>query len=180
MSRPRRTERGTTGPQIMLLLVAPAIGASVLAAAVIGTGRSGSDHFRQIANAGLRDVTSGLQLNGPFYARTDGYVVTELLLQLTTLPGGSPVDMGPETGPLASYVSGSHVTNSLPYDVEWIRGDGDSLLEDGELVRVTVHVADEAASGEGFVVELRPPGGLAATAKLPPRQGQLDTVLSFY
>ena len=164
----------------MLLFIAPAVGASVLAAAVIGTGRSGTNHFNQIASAGLRDVTSGLQVQSPFYARTDGNAVTELLLQMTTVPGGSPVDMAPENRPLASYVSASHITGSLPYDVEWARGDGDTLLEDGELIRVTVHVAADAASGEEFLVELRPTGGLAATAKVPPRQGQLDAILSYY
>lgn len=59
--------------------------------------------------------------------------------------------------------------HNLPYGVEWITGNGDNLLEPGELAEISVDVSAVASPGEGFTIEIRPPFGLYATGNIPPQ-----------
>ena len=122
----------------------------------------------------------------PFYARTDGTRITQVLLDITTLPGGSAVDLSPATvesegGTEVSYVSASSVGRNLSFAVNWVRGDGDSLLETGETAELVIDVGAERTAGEAFVITVRPVHGLPAAAQIPAQPtGTLDAVIPYY
>ncbi len=39
---------------------------------------------------------------------------------------------------MIAYRDSAQAVNSLPFDVDWIVGDGDDLLEEGEVAEITV------------------------------------------
>ena len=78
---------------IMLVVPAMAIAASVMAAAVLSTGQFSTGQFQQVASSALRDNGSGLMVDGPVFARTDGSAITRVMIDVTTLPGGLPISL---------------------------------------------------------------------------------------
>jgi archaellin len=165
-----------------MLVVAPVLVASVFGSAVIKAGSFSTSQFEQVAYSAVRDTSTGIELRGPSYARTDGTAITHVLLDVDTIPGGLPVDLSraaASEGTVVSYVSASALAHSLSYEVHWITGNGDSLLESGELAEIDVDVSGVAAAGEAFTIEIRPAHGLYATVHVPAQPaGHLATVLT--
>ena len=73
---------------------------------------------------------------------------------------------------MIAYRDGDQQVNSLPFDVDWIVGDG-NLLNEGELAEITVYLnaADDSANpaagelpnalsiNKAFTLEVKPPTG---------------------
>ena len=178
----RCNEGGFVSAQVGMLIAAPVLVASVFGTAVIKAGSFSSNQFEQIAYSAVRDTSTGIELRGPLYARTDGTAITHVLLDVGTIPGGLPIDLNPAAaseGTVVSYVSTSAVAHNLPYEVHWITVNGDSLLESGEFAEIDVDVSGVASAGEEFTLEIRPAHGLYATAYVPAQPaGHLAAVLT--
>ena len=70
-----------------------------------------------------------------------------------------------------AYRDNVQQVKSLPFDVKWIVGDGDDLLEEGELAEISVYLKYTNGSPEGelttnalttntaFTLEVKPPTG---------------------
>lgn len=166
---------------IMLVVPAMAIAASVLAAAVLSTGQFSTGRFQEVALSSLRDNSSGLMVEGSVYARTDGTSITQLLIDVTTLPGGLPVDIDPAAvtdRTVVSYADAANLKLDVPYTVTWIVGNGDTQLEDGEHAEIVVDMDGITQEGSTFTVEVRPAHGMRATVRRPvPTGGHLPTIL---
>jgi archaellin len=68
------------------------------------------------------------------------------------------------TRPVISYADAVVQDNSLSYTTTEIVGDGDELLEQGELAEVSIALSTECATciiteNEQFTLELKPPTG---------------------
>ena len=67
---------------------------------------------------------------------------------------------------------------AITYTVTWISGDGDDLLEVGELAEITVELPAtiDLATNEEFTLEVLPPAGgsLLINRVIPP---QIDAVM---
>ena len=165
----------------MLVAPAMAIAASVLAAAVLSTGQFSTGQFQQVASSALRDNGSGLLVDGPVFARTDGSSITQLMIDVTTLPGGLPVDLDAAAvseRTVVMYADAANLKPDLPYSVTWVGGDGDTQLESGEHAEIVIDLTGIVQSGDSFTVEVRPARGIRATVRRAmPSGGQLPIIL---
>jgi hypothetical protein len=176
-----RRERGVAVVDALLMLTAPVLVASVFGLAVTNTGRLSTDAFQHVADSALRQTGSGVMLDSTVLGRTDGHSLTEVLVQVRIMPGGQAVDLGSSAGDaktIISYIDGGTVARDVPYGVHWIAGNGDSLLEAGEVAELAVDISALTPVGDSFTLEVRPPGALPVSVRCPrPTAGSLDAVI---
>ena len=169
---------------IMLVVPAMAIAASVLAAAVLSTGQLSTGRFREVALSSLQDTGSGLLVDGPVYARTDGTSMTQLMIDVTTLPGGLPVNLDPTAATnrtVVMYADAANLKPDLPYSVTWIGGgNGDANLDSGEHAEIVVDMSGMNQAGDSFTVEVRPAHGIRATIQRAIPTGHLPAILQLW
>jgi archaellin len=107
-----------------------------------------------------------MELAGSMIASSDGTKLTDVRFDLTLAAGGDQVNLNP-TDPsnrtVISYADNAYTNRDLPYTVAVITGNADSLLEQGELLEVTVDFSADASINIGtnhtFTLEIKPPQG---------------------
>jgi flagellin FlaB len=160
-------DRGITGLETAIVLIAFVVVAAVFSFVVLSTGLFSSERGKETVYAGLQKTRGSMELTGGVIATSDGTQVTDLTFGLTLAAGGESVnlDAGDATNrTVISYSDDAVTDNSLSYTTTEIVGDGDELLEPGELAEVTIDLATECAtcvvtSNETFTLELKPPTG---------------------
>lgn len=176
-----REERGVAVAQVGLLFAAPLFVASALGAAVIKAGNFSSARLDQAVHSAIRDTSSGIQQQGPAYARSNGTTIRHVAIDIGTTAGGTPVNVDPTASAeptTVRFISPSRVEQRIPYVTHWITGDDDPLLEPGEIAEVEVDVSKLTQPGEPFTLEIRPAHGLYATVYVTPAAAShLDAVI---
>ncbi|HWQ28204.1 MAG TPA: archaellin/type IV pilin N-terminal domain-containing protein [Dehalococcoidia bacterium] len=161
-------ERGITGLETAIILIAFVVVAAVFAFVVLSTGLFSSERGKETIYAGLQKTRGNLELRGSVIANkaTSGTTrVDTLVFDLGLAAGGEPVNLDPSASvnkTVVAYIDESTNINNLTYSVSWVVGDTDNLLEPGELAEVTVDI-DAAgvtlANNDTFTLEVRPPLG---------------------
>jgi archaellin len=108
-----------------------------------------------------------MELTGGIIATTNSTQVLTLRIGLTLAAGGESVNLDAgdtNNRTVLSYADSVVTDSSLSYTTTEIVGDGDELLESGELAEVVVNLATECATcviteNETFTLELKPPTG---------------------
>ena len=167
MVRRGREERGITGLETAIVLIAFVVVAAVFSFVVLSTGLFSSERGKETVYAGLAKTRGSMELTGGVIATSDGTQVTDLTLGLTLAAGGDSVNLDATdttNRTVISYIDDAVTDNSLVYTTTEIVGDGDSLLEPGELLEVAIDLATECATcviieNETFTLELKPPTG---------------------
>jgi flagellin FlaB len=162
-----REDRGITGLETAIVLIAFVVVASVFSFVVLSTGLFSSERGKETVYAGLQKTRGSMELTGGMIATTNGTQVTDLTLGLTLAAGGDSVnlDAGDSNNrTVISYLDAVVTDNDLDYTTTEIVGDGDELLEAGELAEITLDLATECATcviteNEQFTLELKPPTG---------------------
>jgi archaellin len=85
---------------------------------------------------------------------------------LTLAAGGDQVNLNP-TDPsnrtVIAYIDNTYTSNNLAYTVAVITGNADNLLEQGEMIEVTVDFTADAniniTTNKTFTLEIKPPQG---------------------
>ncbi len=177
-------ESGIASLHVGLLIAGPLVVASAISAAMVGAGKVSTDQFSDAAYSAVRRSSSGIELRGPVIARTDGERLTFVLLDVGTTVGEWPVQLGPsdeDERTVVRYIDDRAIANDVPYSVDWITGDGDDLLETGEMAQIIVDLRRVRTSGGTFTIEVRPPEGLYVSARRTLPAGEpLDRVISLY
>jgi len=177
VKRVMRGERGITGLETAIILIAFVVVASVFAYTVLSAGIFSSQKGKEAIYTGLSEARSSLALKGELVARdtnSDGKLNT-VTFMLTNALNGEAVDMTPTAGgnnvTVISYTDKTQHIDNLSWTVAKLgMDDGDDLLEPGETFEVTV---DVAAANVGayttFTLEVKPPVGsvLAIEATTP-------------
>jgi flagellin FlaB len=172
--RRRLDERGITGLETAIILIAFVVVASVFAFVVLSTGLFSSERGKETVYSGLQKSRGNIELRGGVIAATNGSSVTTLTIFLGNAAGGEPVSLDPDAAvnrTVIAYVSDAQVEPDLPYTTTDIVGDGDNLLEPGELSQVDIDFAGLTVSNnDTFTLEVRPPLGayLVIQRTLPP------------
>lgn len=134
-------QRGITGLETAIILIAFVVVAAVFAFVVLSTGLFSSERSKETVYAGLEKTRGSMELSGAVVATSDGTEVTDLVLNVTLAAGGSAVNWDPSATTnrtIVSYIDDSLTINDLTYTSTDITGDGDSLLEPGESALLTV------------------------------------------
>ena len=168
-----RDQRGITGLETAIVLIAFVVVSSVFAFAALSTGLFSSDKAKETHTAGLAEARATLELKGSVVAKVSGTtgatgVVTSIEFQISNAAAGEAVDMTPGNT-IIKYSDKTQTVNmnaSTEFSASNIAafGDTDSLLEIGELFQITLlDLTTQPASDLGintdFIIELIPPRG---------------------
>ena len=149
-----KTQRGITGLETAIILIAFVVVASVFAFTVLSTGIFASERSKETVFAGIEEAQSSIEPRGSVIAYKgiqSGTTSTiyKLTFVVSNAIAGEPVDLTPDytsdgSGTDPDVSSGAEsVTiisySDLPWSVTWLgNNDGDNLLEDNEKAEITV------------------------------------------
>ncbi|MDI6857685.1 MAG: hypothetical protein QME71_05150 [Dehalococcoidia bacterium] len=187
VKRANREEEGITGLETAIILIAFVVVATVFAFVVLSTGLFSSERGKEAVYSGLQKTRGSLELRGSVIANTDGTNVTSLVFDLANAAGGEPVNLDPAATSnkvVMAYRDASVANSDLVWERAWLVGDGDNLLEAGELAEITLTMASQTpaitlGANAAFTLEVKPPlGGTMVIARTTP--AGLDTVVDLH
>ena len=176
-----RDQRGVTGLETAIILIAFVVVASVFAYTVLSAGIFSAEKGKEAIHSGLESARSSMELVGPVVAKdnnADGDV-QELIFIIANVLQGEPINLIITTdadadGLLSDESTKLHTTivsyidrNQEVTDIAWTQsqlgqGDDDDLLEFGEKYEITVNVANLATrlnANDTFTIEMKPAKG---------------------
>jgi len=166
-------QRGITGLETAIVLIAFVVVSSVFAFAALSTGLFSSDKAKETHTAGLAESRGTLELKGLVVAKVSGTtgatgVVTSIEFQISNAAAGEAIDMTPGNT-IIKYRDKTQTVNlnsSTEFSASNIAafGDTDSLLEIGELFQITLlnltsNLATDLGTNTDFTIEMIPSGG---------------------
>jgi flagellin FlaB len=165
----QRDERGITGLETSIILIAFVVVASVFAYTVLSAGIFSSQKCQETVYTGLEQARSTLELKGEVVAKANATAVTEVIFSVSNALDSEAIDLtdtsSAQNVTVISYFTSTARTEELSWTASpqgW--GDSDDLLEAGEMFEVTV---DMTGAGESigtyhtFSLEVKPPIGSA-------------------
>ena len=168
VAHPVRAQRGITGLETAIILIAFVVVASVFAFTILSAGVQSSEANKQTITAGLKETRTLLLQQGSAFAYQGDLggadTVYKVVFIVANSLAGEPIDMTPpytadDTGIDPDYDSGNSSVTVISYadedqrllDLPWTiqfvgKSNGDSLLADGEKAEVTVWLLDRDTS----------------------------------
>jgi flagellin FlaB len=164
--RRSREERGITGLETAIVLIAFVVVAAVFAFVVLSTGLFSSERGKETVYAGLAKTRGSMELTGSVIADSNTTQLTDLTFDLTLAAGGDSVNLTPTDATnrtVISYIDTAYTNNDLTYTTTVITGDSDNLLEPGELLEISIDLSQDTSivigTNETFTLEVKPPQG---------------------
>jgi len=162
-----RDERGITGLETAIILIAFVVVAAVFAFTVLSAGVFSSERGKEAVYAGLAEVQGSLEIRGSVLARAvaAGGNITDVIFSLANVAGGEPVDFSTtDRVIIIEYRDEDQRHEITDWSVTWPGyDDGDSVLEDRELAELTVPlsgtITTDLDENRSFVIEVKPPQG---------------------
>jgi len=190
-SNARKTWRlGLTGLETAIILIAFVIVAAAFAFAVLNLGFASTQKSGEVLKAGLEEATSSIEPAGSVIASGaqsgNSYYVKNVSIYVKTAVGKRPVDMSNDTLTIAYLDPYTHIDRLLRTDdpsttqvtVTEVKGDGDTLLEFGEIWKIVIHLDNiyggldkvQLKPNDVFIVEIKPSVGsmLKVERRVPP------------
>ncbi len=175
-----RSESGQAALENAIILIAFIVVASVFAFTILSAGSSSTEKGEQAIYEGLEGVQSSMNVKGAVIAKGTGsgptQTVTDVVFTLALAGGGEPVDLTTVAGDRAvviGYRDGTTLDADVPWDSTFIINNdsgatADTLLEEGELAEITVHLsaatpAIALGASTEFTLEVKPPTGAVLT-----------------
>ena len=181
---PLKGQRGITGLETAIILIAFVVVASVFAYTVLSAGIFSSEKGREAIGSGIGTTTSAMSITGKIIAKdTDGDKdVDEIIFTIASVLGQeSNIDLAVTTdtngdGLLSDEANKVHTTVISYFDrdytiadITWTKqglgkNDGDDILEAGEKFQITVDLralptSNPLVAYDSFTIELKPPAG---------------------
>ena len=168
MTRLLDDQRGITGLETAIVLIAFVVVASVFAFAVLTTGLLSSEKSKEAILGGLEETQSTIVLRGSVVGikHATGTRIANLRFQVSNATAGaSAVDFS-GSQVVVSYIDPSQAVNFTSPDVTitWLNGSGEQL-DSGERVELDLDLDLEAAlttplsTSTEFTVEVKPSAG---------------------
>ncbi len=184
-----RDERGITGLETAIILIAFVVVATVFAFVVLTTGVFSSERGKESVYAGLQKARGTLEVRGGVVVSSTGCptcTVDDIAFAVANSAGGEPVSMATsgDNRTILAYRDETTIDNDVTYTITAIVGDTDDLLEAGELFSVLVDSSDidgttSLTANKRFTIEVQAPlgGVLDITRQLP---AELSTVMQLH
>ena len=166
-------QRGITGLETAIVLIAFVVVSSVFAFAALSTGLFSSDKAKETISAGLAEARGTLELKGSVIATGIGTTqttaaITSIVFQVANAAAGQSIDLTPGNTVIKYSDKNQSVTMNAVSEFTAINiaafGDTDSLLEIGEvfeitLVAINTQLDPDLGTSTEFTIELIPPSG---------------------
>jgi len=192
-----RDEKGMTGLETAIILIAFVTVAAVFGYAVLSAGLFSAERGKETIYAGLQQAKSNMEVSGSVIAKsTDNTTVSTILITVKNAIAGNPIDMTECDGTanatnkcVISLSTGADYLNNIKWTKAAIgAADSDSLLEVGEQFEITIDTADlgtglsltnTLSANEQFNVQVKPSQGSTITVQrtLP---AQIDPVMDLH
>ncbi len=194
LRRPRkllgRDQRGITGLETAIILIAFVVVAAVFAYTALSAGLFSTQESQRAVYSGLETTQSTLELRGGVIGLTnttghEGHI-RELTFTLALVAGGQPIDFRNPTGAdglatstdhrvVISYIDKDQRVDDLLWSSTPLGNANDNdILEPGEKFQITVDLAAVDSPNLGcdraFAIEVKPPQGavLSISRTAPP------------
>jgi len=184
------SQKGITGIETAIILIAFVIVASVFAYVVLTAGLFSTQKANEAIHAGLDEAQNTIEVKGNVYGQMVNGVLDKVYITVATTVGGDQVDFTDTTNGtnlvIVSYADSYQIYNSVNWTLTKINaGNGDNLLDKNELFMITVDlacVADGATlpaeipgAYHKFNLEIKPPTGavLVLERTIPARVNQI-------
>jgi archaeal flagellin FlaB len=150
-------QRGITGLETAIIMIAFVIVASVFAYVVISSGLFATEKSKEAIYKGLDSAQGAIVLKGGVVAVSEHYgmggYVSQMTFTLSNEMGGAPVDFteplthdidgrcpsDSENKVVISYLDPYQKVDNLFWNVQWLgASNGDNLLDGGEMVQITI------------------------------------------
>jgi flagellin FlaB len=189
----RRDERGITGLETAIILIAFVVVASVFAYTVLSAGIFSSQKGQEAVYQGLAQTRATMEVKGSMFAYGNGtagnLTVAAASFTLTTAMNGQAIDLSPNTTgnsthvTIISYTDKNQHVSDLSWNVTFIgKNNGDKLLEQGEQAVITVDLSGLSPTPvayDTFTIEVKPAIGasLILNRTLP---AKIDPVMNLH
>jgi len=180
LRRVHQEERGITGLETAIILIAFVVVATVFAFVVLTTGIFSSERGKETVFAGLAKARGTMEVRGGVVATATGspLAVDDIFFTAATTASGESIPLNPaatNNRTVIAYRDATTVDNDVEYTVTNIVGDSDTLLEPGELMLVSVDRATGISpaptmdANTRFTLEVQTPVGavIDLTRQLP-------------
>jgi archaeal flagellin FlaB len=186
-------EKGITGIETAIILIAFVIVASVFAYVVLTAGLFSTQKANQAVHAGLDEAQNSLEIKGNVYGEMIGGILDKVYLTVASTMGGDQTDFTDTTNGTnlvnISYADDYQIYNSVNWTMTMINaGNGDNLLDKNELFLLTIDLgvvadgaatpAEEPGAYHKFTLEIKPPVGavLVLEKTIPARVNSIVTL----
>ena len=158
-----RDQRGVTGLETAIVLIAFVVVASVFAFAVLSTGLTTSEKSKSVILGGLDETSATLVLHGSVVAiksATSSTIASVRFHATSASKAGTSINLsssGP-TATIVTYIDADNSFNSGDWTATWLSGTG-PLLDPGETVEINVPLASlttPLGTSKAFSIELKP------------------------
>jgi archaeal flagellin FlaB len=174
-------QKGITGLETAIILIAFVIVASVFAYVVLSAGLFSTQKAKEAVYAGLQETRSTVEIKGDIIAKMENGKVTEVFFTVGGRPGNEPVDFTDTSNTTNKVVISFQDQYQVINTVNWtltklVSQNDDNLLDMNELFLVTVDLAatDNIGPYHTFTLEVKPPVGavLPIERTVPARTSQ--------
>jgi flagellin FlaB len=196
LKRLARDERGITGLETAIILIAFVVVATVFAFVVLTTGIFSAERGKETVFAGLHKARGTMEVRGGVIVEATTIAAGPpasisagtIFFTVATTAGGDPIPLDPLAANLRTviaYRDAAMVDNDVTYTTTIIVGDTDNLLEPGELFVVSIDIASGISpvptitANHRWTLELQTPVGavIDLTRSMP---GELDAVMQLH
>jgi flagellin FlaB len=171
----RRDERGITGLETAIILIAFVVVASVFAYTVLSAGIFSSQKGQEAVYTGLQHARSTLLMKGDVIAQSNGNEVQSLVICVASALNGEKIDLtepipgngtagnGSQNVVVVSYSSAGNRTDDLAWTAKLLgKGNIDQMLDPGETFEMTIDLTgagETIGTYKTFAIEIKPPVG---------------------
>jgi len=192
VSRKVRDQKGITGLETAIILIAFVVVASVFAFTVLSTGIFSSERSKETVYSGIEEARSSLEPRGSLTAYSGFVGSTETIFKVVFLVSnateGDPIDLTPPytandtaTDPtvssgaeyvtVVSYTDKNQFLNDVPWSISWPGYDNsDNILEINEKAEITVWLLTRdhtvAIGSNDSAVYMTTEGGMTSSSTL--------------
>jgi flagellin FlaB len=168
MNNLQRGQKGITGLETAIILIAFVTVASVLGYAVLSAGIFSAEKGKAAVYQGLSQAQASMQVKGSVYATTVGGVVTTVDFTLGSVLNDESVDMNvaPDNTLVINYTDSTGLKDE---DLVWTAtpvgaADADTMLEPNEQMQISVTLpVNTMVVYDSFTLQIIPAKGSAIT-----------------
>lgn len=196
LMRFHKEQRGITGLETAIILIAFVVVASVFAYTVLSAGIFSSERGKEAIHSGLQQARGTMEPKGEMIAKdTDADGDVDQIIITVVGVGGEAIDMtaptdagadgladsGSSNTTVISYVDKNQRKNDLAWTNTWLgNNDGDNLLEANESLTLTISLASLSptlTTYTDFSIEVKPANGavMVMSRRTP---AKIDSVMS--
>jgi flagellin FlaB len=174
-----RDEKGITGLETAIILIAFVTVAAVLAYSVLSAGIFSSQKGQQAVYSGLNSAKASMEVAGGVKAMGASNNVTSITFQIHSVLADDSIDMGKT---LLDYTDGAIYKADVDYTFKDLTTNSTTTLSPSDIGQVTVNMTDTGGTlgaYDTFTLELIPATGASVTVQrtLP---GQVDSVMDLH